>query len=56
MGHLCRTAGYLLAKDKTHIMVVLNQGTGNSVCDAMEIPRCSIQSLRVVEPVSKKGK
>ena len=46
---LCRTVGYLLVETDDKITVLLSQSKHGHVCQAMIIPRCAIQSMRVIE-------
>ncbi len=48
-GLLCRSAGYLFAKDRERVVVLQSQGLSGNICDAMQIPRSAVRSIRVIE-------
>lgn len=43
---LCRTAGYLLKKDKSVVIIVQSQSVAGGVADSMTIPRSCVTKIR----------
>ena len=52
----CKTAGYLLKKDRKSVVIFQSQASSGHVADSMTIPRSCVKEIRVLAKAGRKSR